>query len=121
MDLQWSFEWSGTYSESLSRIVSNNLTPSISKIKIKSFAIFPLNSSFLLLENTGWPLSVINAMHLFSNVIIWNKIRKKFTKLQRCNVGEYIPKNVKLSKAVPEFKRRLRKHLIPWDCAACCF
>ena len=29
-----------------------------------------------------------------------------------------IPKNIKLSKTLPEFKRRLKKHLIPCNCAA---
>ena len=32
-----------------------------------------------------------------------------------------IPENIKLSKTLPEFKRRLKKHLIPCDCAACRF
>ena len=32
-----------------------------------------------------------------------------------------IPKNIKFSKALPEFKRRLKKHLIPYNCATCRF
>ena len=32
-----------------------------------------------------------------------------------------IPKNTKLSKTLPEFKRRLKKHLISWNCATCRF
>ena len=32
-----------------------------------------------------------------------------------------IPKNIKLSETLPEFKRRLKKQLIPCDCAACRF
>ena len=32
-----------------------------------------------------------------------------------------IPKNIKLSMTLPEFKRRLKKHLIPSNCAACRF
>ena len=32
-----------------------------------------------------------------------------------------IPKNIKLSKALPRFKRRLKKHLIPCNFAACRF
>ena len=32
-----------------------------------------------------------------------------------------IPKNVKLSKTLPGFKRRLKKQLIPCNCAACRF
>ena len=32
-----------------------------------------------------------------------------------------IPKNIKFSKTLPEFKRRLKKHLIPYNCATCRF
>ena len=32
-----------------------------------------------------------------------------------------IPKKLKLFKALPEFKRKLKKHLIPGNCAACRF
>ena len=39
----------------------------------------------------------------FRGVLLWN----------------IIPKNIKLSKTVPEFKRRLKKHQIPYNCAAC--
>ena len=31
-----------------------------------------------------------------------------------------VPKNIKLSKTLPEFKRRLKKHLIGFNCSACC-
>ena len=31
------------------------------------------------------------------------------------------PKNIKLPKTLLEFKRRLKKHLIPCNCAACRF
>ena len=32
-----------------------------------------------------------------------------------------IPKNIKLSDTLPEFKRKLKTHLIPCSCAACRF
>ena len=38
----------------------------------------------------------------FRGVLLWN----------------IIPKNIKLSKMVPEFKRRLKKHQVPSNCAA---
>ena len=31
------------------------------------------------------------------------------------------PKNIKLSKMLPDFQRRLKRHLIPCNCAACRF
>ena len=34
---------------------------------------------------------------------------------------DIIPKNIKLSTSLPEFKRMLRKHLIACNCVACCF
>ena len=44
--------------------------------------------------------------------------RKNFRGIMIWNI---IPKNIKLSETLPEFKRRLKKHLIPCNCAACRF
>ena len=34
---------------------------------------------------------------------------------------DYNTKNIKLSQTLPEFKRKLKKHLIPFNCAPCRF
>ena len=40
---------------------------------------------------------------------------------RRAMLLNIIPENIKLSKTLPEFNRRLKKRLIPCDCAACRF
>ena len=49
------------------------------------------------------------------------KYGRNSLKLNGAMLWNIISKNIKLSKTLPEFKRRLKKHLIPCNCAACRF
>ena len=60
--------------------------------------------SVVKLPGTNTTKYRINSLN-FRGVMLWN----------------IIPKNTKLSKTLTEFKRRLKKHLIPCNCAACRF
>ena len=50
-----------------------------------------------------------------------NLLKYGINKFRGAMLRNIIPKNIKLSKTLLEFKRRLKKHMILCNCAACRF